>query len=132
MAAEHSKGAFVTKRDGIIIQATLSIKFCSKLNKSLVKTHKLTVHAYGDSALSCSQVLRWLKAFKEGQEEVANNPCAGRSSTRTTYDNLAYVSDLFNSDHWLSVRMIAENLNIPKTIIHGLVTNKVDMRKVCA
>lgn len=109
-----------------------AIKFCSKLNKSFAETHKLIVQAYGDSTLSYSQVSRWLKAFKEGREEVVDEPRAGRPSTSTTDDNLARGRDLLNSDRRLSVWMIAETLNIPKTIVHELMTDKLDMRKVCA
>ncbi|KAG8235318.1 hypothetical protein J437_LFUL003599 [Ladona fulva] len=109
-----------------------AIKFCSKQKKSLEETHILIVQAYRDSALSYSQVSRWLKAFKEGQEEVVNKPCTGWLSTSTTNDNLACVRNLLNSDHWLSVQMIAETLNIPKTFVQELVTDKFDMRKVCA
>ncbi|KAG8237055.1 hypothetical protein J437_LFUL016981 [Ladona fulva] len=122
--------ACVTNRDGIVTRATLN--YCSKLNKSLAETHKLIVQAYGGSALSYSQVSRWLKAFKGGREGVVDEPRAGRPSIGKTDDNLARVGDLLNSDRRLSVWMIAETLNIPKTIIHELVTDKLDMRKVCA
>ncbi|XP_023289218.1 putative uncharacterized protein FLJ37770, partial [Orussus abietinus] len=90
------------------------------------------VQAFGDSALSYSQVSRWLKEFKEGREEVVDDPHAGRPSTSTTDDNFTRVRDLLNSDRWLSVQMIAETLNIPKTIVHELVTDKLHMRKVRA
>jgi septation ring formation regulator EzrA len=88
--------------------------------------------AYGDNALSYSQVSRWLKAFKDGREEVSDEPRSGRPSTSTTDDNVARVRAELNSDRRLSVRMIADNLNIPKTIVHELVTEKLNMRKVCA
>ncbi|KAG8229031.1 hypothetical protein J437_LFUL007586 [Ladona fulva] len=104
-------------------------KISPKLNKSLAETNKLIVQAYGDSDLPYSQVPRWLKAFKEDREEVVDEPSTGQSSTNTTDDNLTRVHDLLNSDHQLSVRTIAETLNIPKTIVHKLVTDKLDIRK---
>ncbi|KAG8237969.1 hypothetical protein J437_LFUL018132 [Ladona fulva] len=99
------------------------IKFCSKLNQSLAEARWR----------QCSIIFATctLKEFKEGQEEVVNEPHAGQPATSTTDNNLACVRDLLNSDHWLSVWMIAETLNIPKTIAHELVTNKLGMRKVC-
>ncbi|KAG8238430.1 hypothetical protein J437_LFUL002887 [Ladona fulva] len=108
------------------LEQRYAIKFCSKMNKSLAQTHKLIVQAYGDSSISYSQVSRWLKAFKEGREEVVDEPRAGRPPTSTI------VRDLLNSGLRLSVQTIAETLNIPKAIVHELVTDKLDMRKVCA
>lgn len=110
------------------LEQRYAIKFCSKLNKSLAETHQLIVQAYGDSALSYSQVSRWLKAFKKGREEVVDEPRAGRPSTSTTDDNLARVRDLLNSDRRLSVRMIAETLNIGKTAKKGRPSEKGDRR----
>jgi histone-lysine N-methyltransferase SETMAR len=52
------------------IEQRYTIKFCAKLNKSLAYTHQMIQEAYGDSALSYSQVSRWLKLFKNGREEV--------------------------------------------------------------
>ncbi|KAG8238090.1 hypothetical protein J437_LFUL012197 [Ladona fulva] len=104
-----------------------AIKFSSKLNKSLVGTHKLIMQACRDSAIKYSQVSRWLKVFKgRGGRRT------GRPSTSTTDNNLACVRDLLNSDRQFSVQMIAESLNIPKTIIYELLIDKLDMRKMCA
>ncbi|KAG8239718.1 hypothetical protein J437_LFUL019156 [Ladona fulva] len=80
----------VTKRDGIITML---------YDKVLFETEKISCGgpqidcAYGDSALSYSQV--WRKAFKEGREEVVNKPHAGGPSTNS---NLTCVHDLLNSD----------------------------------
>ncbi|KAG8229667.1 hypothetical protein J437_LFUL010152 [Ladona fulva] len=97
--------ACVTRREGIVNQAT---------------------------ALSYSQVSRRLKDFKEGREEVIEEPRAGRPSTSTPDDNLDRVRNLLNSDCRLSVPLNVETLNIPKTIAHELVTDKLDVSKVCA
>ncbi|KAL1129235.1 hypothetical protein AAG570_013764 [Ranatra chinensis] len=111
------------------LEQRYAIKFCSNVNKSLGDTHKMLVEAYRESALSCSQVSRW---FKEGREEVVDEPRSGRLSTSLTGENLNHVRDLLNYDSLLSVRLIADALNIPKTIVHELVNEKMNMRKVCA
>ena len=51
------------------------IKFCVKLNKSA--TASLT-EAYGDATLSRNIVFKWYKAFKEGRENVEDDPRSGR------------------------------------------------------
>ncbi|KAG8237202.1 hypothetical protein J437_LFUL016958 [Ladona fulva] len=78
------------------LEQRYAIKFCSKLNKSLAETHKLIVQAYGDSALSYSQVLRWLKAFKGGREEVVNEPRTGRPSTGVSLGPILEVAMFIN------------------------------------
>ncbi|KAL1123132.1 hypothetical protein AAG570_002220 [Ranatra chinensis] len=62
----------------------------------------------------------------EDWEEVVDEPHSGHPSTSSTDENLDCVRDL-NSD-----RMIADTFNIPKSIVHGLVTEKMNTRKVCA
>ena len=64
-----------------ILKQRYMIKFCAKLSKSYTDTNQLIQQAYGESALSSLHVSRWLKMFKEGQEEVIDNPCSGQSST---------------------------------------------------
>ena len=93
------------------IEQRYAIKFCDKLNKSLAETHQMIQEAYGDSALSYSQVSRWLKLFKNGREEVEDDPLSGRPSTSNSDKNVSHVRDLLNTDRRLSVRMISETLN---------------------
>ncbi|KAG8230774.1 hypothetical protein J437_LFUL010658 [Ladona fulva] len=116
--------ACVTKRDEIVTRALLCDpvlfeieQISATTNLKNPETHKLIVQAYNDSALSYLQ---------EGLEEVVDKPLAGCPSTSTTNDNLACVGNLLNSDHRVGVQMIAETLNIPKTIVHELVTNKLE------
>jgi transposase len=100
------------------IKQRYAIKFCAKLNKSLADTHQMIQEAYGDSALSHSQVYRWLKLFKNGREEVEDDPRSGRPSTSKSDKNVSCVRDLLNTDRRMSVRMIADTLSIPKTTVH--------------
>lgn len=88
--------------------------------------------AYGDSALSYSQVSRWLKAFKEGRGEVHDEQRSGRPSTSKTDNNVARVRQLLDSDRRLSIRMVANELNLSSTVVFRIVTEDLAMRKVCA
>ncbi|KAG8240052.1 hypothetical protein J437_LFUL019551 [Ladona fulva] len=106
------------------LEQRYAIKFCLKSNKSLVETHKLIVQAFQGQ---CSIIFTTFKHLRKARKRWST----GWTSTSRTNDNLAPVRDLLNSDRRLSVQMIAETINIPKTIVHELVTDKLDMRKVC-
>ena len=88
--------------------------------------------AYGKDALSKAQVYRWHKAFREGREDVEDEQCIGRPSTSHTSDNVAEVKAVLDSDRCLSVRLLADLVELPKSIVREIVTTELQMRKVCA
>ena len=70
--------------------------------------------------------------FKEGREEVENDPWSGRPSTSRTMDNIERVKQMVNADRRLTVRMIAEELSINKDTFWSIITENLKMCKVCA
>lgn len=109
-----------------------AIKFCVKLGKSATETFEMIKQAYPDVALARSGVFRWHQAFLEGRKEVCDEDRAGRPSTSTNTDNVTRVRNVLNSDRRLSIRLIAQMLNLPKSVVHDIVTVHLNMRKVCA
>ena len=87
--------------------------------------------ACGKDALSKTQVFRWHKAFREGREDFEDEQRIGRPLSHTS-DNVAMVKAVFDSDRRLSVRLIADQVGLPKSIVHEIVTTELQMRKVCA
>ena len=67
------------------------------------------------------------KSFLEGREQVEDEPCAGRPSTSKMDDNVERVRSLVRSDRRLTLRMINSELNLN----HQILTQDLDMRKVC-
>ena len=94
-------------------------------------TYEKLQRAYGEHSQSTAQVFRWHKSFLEGQEQVENEPRAGRPSTSKTDDNVERVRSLVRSDRQLMLRMISE-LNLNRFTVHQILTQDLDMRKVCA
>ncbi|XP_039314693.1 protein GVQW3-like [Solenopsis invicta] len=114
------------------VEQRYAIKFCVKLGKSATETLPLIQQAFGSDCLSKSQVFRWHKSFKEGQEEVTDEPRIGRPSTSRIDENVTRVRDCLNFDRRLSLQLIAETLNITKTTVFRIVTDDLNMKKVCA
>jgi len=86
----------------------LAIKFCVKLDKSATETFASLTETYGDATLSRTMVFKWHKAFKEGRENVENNPRSGRPNSSRNDQNVEVVRAVMAKDRRLSVRMIAE------------------------
>ena len=101
-----------------LTEAWYAIKFCVKLNKSATETFASLTEAYGDATLSRTMVFKWYKAFKEGRENVKDDPRSGRPISSTNDQNVEVVRAVMAKDRRLSVRMIAEETGLNKNAVH--------------
>ena len=83
-----------------------------ELGKSATETYDLLKKVYGDECLSRTQVFMWFKRFKEEREEIGDNQHPGRPSTSKTDGNIEKVSEIVRQNHRLSIRAVAELINI--------------------
>jgi len=113
-------------------EQSCAIKFCVKLGESATVTYEKLERAYGEHSLSRAQVFRWHKSFLEGREQVEDEPCVGRPSTSKTDNSVERVRSLVRSDCQLTLRMISSELNLKQFTVHQILTQDLDMRKVCA
>jgi transposase len=60
-----------------------AIKFCVKLSKSATEIFASLTEAYGEVTLSRTVIFKWHKAFKEGRENVEDDPRSGRPVSST-------------------------------------------------
>ncbi|GFV63041.1 FLJ37770-like protein [Trichonephila clavipes] len=82
--------------------------------------------------LSSSSSGKWHKAFKEGREEVADEPRSGRPTTARTEENVDREREVLRTDRQLSIQQIADTLHMSPFAVHGVVTEDLQMRKVYA
>ena len=64
--------------------------------------------------------------------EIEDDPRSGRPSTSRTADNIERLKQMVRADRRLTVRMIAEQLSINKDTVWRIITENLEMRKVCA
>ena len=88
--------------------------------------------AYGNEALHRSNLFRWYSRFREGREVVEDDKRGGRPKSTRTEVNIAVVADLVKNDHRIASKMIAESLNIPKTVVLQILREYLGKRKLCA
>jgi hypothetical protein len=99
------------------IEQRYAIKFCVKLNKSATETFASLTEACGDAILSRTMVFKSQKAFKEGRENVEDDPCSGRTISSTNDQNMEVVRAVMAKDRQLSVRMIVEQTGVDKNAV---------------
>jgi len=96
------------------LEQRYAIKFCAKLGKSGSEALQLLRTACDDAVLCSAQVFRWHKAFKDERDSVEDEQRTGRPSTSRTENNVARVKAVLDRDRRLNVRLIAEDVGLPK------------------
>ena len=86
---------------------------------------------YGDNSLSYTSVRRWVAHFKNGNDDICDNPRSGRPPSAATAENKATVDDLIRSDRRVSCRIIAESLGIGHSTVQTIIS-ELGYSKVCA
>jgi len=110
----------------------VAIKFCFKAGLSVTETLVLVQKANVNEALNRSNVFRWYSRFREGRELVKDEERDGRPKSTRTEVTITAVADLVKNDSRIASRMIAESLNIPKTVVLRFLKEDLGKRKFCA
>ena len=109
-----------------------NIKFFVKIGKSASETLALLTVAYGEYAMREWSVFEWHRRFKEGRENVQDDPRTGQPHTQRTDANVDKVRNLVRSDRRLGVRVISEELNMNREPVRQIVKEDLGMRKFSA
>ena len=89
----------------------------------------MLVQVYGDSAMKKTAVYKWVKRFSEGRESVSDEDRSGRPAPSRTEENIAKVHQIVHENRWLTVRSIAEQVNIDTETVRKILTEDLDMRR---
>jgi len=92
----------------------------------------MLVQVYGDNAMKKTAVYKWVKCFSEGKESVTDEERSGQPATNRTEENIAKVRQIVHDNLQLTVRSIAEEVNINRETVKKMLMEELDMRKVCA
>jgi hypothetical protein len=111
------------------LEQRINIKFCVMIVKSASETLALLLVAYGEYAMKKSSIFEWYRRFKEGREDVQDDPRSGQLKTQMTDANVDRVRILVLSDLSLGVRIIAEELNVNRETVRQIVNEDLGMRK---
>ena len=87
------------------------------IGKSAGEKLALLTVAYDEYAMKKLSVFEWRRWFKEGQEDVQDDPRSGQPKTQRTDANVDRVGALTHSDRRSGVRVIAEELNMNRETV---------------
>ena len=114
------------------IEQRINLKFLVRLGETPTETFNLLQEVYGDATMSRTRIFEWRKRFREGREDVEDDPKSGRPTTSRTNENVERVREKVRSDRRLTVRMIADELSMNSERVWRIITEDLGMRKVCA
>jgi len=103
-----------------------------KIGKSFTETFEMVKIAFREEAMGRTQTYEWWNRFKEGRTSVDDDPRSGRPSTSKTDDNVANVREVIRSNRRLTVREVAEEVSISKTVCHEILTENLGMHRIKA
>ena len=114
------------------MEQRLAIKFSFKAGKSATETLQMVNAAYGDQALSRSNVFRWYGRLRDGREDSEDHPRSGRSTECRNDNNVEKISQLLLQNPHLSLRMLADEVNNGKDTVRKIVVEDLRKRKICS
>jgi len=91
----------------------------------------MLVQVYGANATKKTAVYKWVKRFSEGRGSVTDEERSGRPATSRTEENIAKVGQILRENRRLTARSIVEQVNIDRETVKKILTEDLNMRKVC-
>jgi [histone H3]-lysine36 N-dimethyltransferase SETMAR len=110
----------------------ICIKFCLKNNISATDTFKMLTKCFGDECLSRTRVFEWYKMFENGREIVQNLDHPRRSLTSVNEQNIQVIKDLVIHNRRITIRDIAEHIQISFGSIQSILKNNLGLRRVAS
>jgi transposase len=114
------------------LEQRINIKFLMKLGKNGPEIHQMLQQVYGECALKERTVFKWVQRFRKGREDPKDDARSGRPCTSSGNENINLVRSLVLSERRLTIGMIAEELCLGKSSVYTILTEHLDMKKVCA
>ena len=87
---------------------------------------------YGDFSPSKSVVYDWIKRFKDGREDLKDNPRNGRSSPATNERTVALVQNLVDEDRRITIDMIANETGISHGSAFSILNENLGLSELSA
>nr|XP_061792327.1 protein GVQW3-like [Nerophis lumbriciformis] len=122
----------VSGRQAVSTEQRTNLKFLVQLGKTPSEALVLLQQVYRNETMSRSRVFEWCKRFREGREDVEDDPRSGRPSTSRTEANVERVRQTVRGDRRATVRWIASELGMNRDNVWKIITEDLTLQKVCS
>ncbi|XP_023213404.1 putative uncharacterized protein FLJ37770 [Centruroides sculpturatus] len=108
------------------------IQFLNAKNVKPVEIHRQLVESYGENVMSDGMVRKWVRQFNAGCTDVHDEARSGQPSV--VNDSLvAKVNEKILENRHFTIRLLCDEFpQISKTVLHDIVTNRLNYRKLCS
>ncbi|XP_017478430.1 PREDICTED: histone-lysine N-methyltransferase SETMAR-like [Rhagoletis zephyria] len=88
-------------------------------------------YTLGGSARSFTTVKYWVAEFKRGRTSCQDEHCSGRPNEVTTPEMMKKIHKAVMDDRRMKVRELADTIGISKSMVHRILFEDLEMRKLC-
>ena len=106
-----------------------NIKICVKLEKKFAETYELMKKVNGDGCMSRTQVYTWFTRFKNGSDDLNDDPRLGRPETLNRAELVEKVREIIAIDANFTVRILGEELNLSYCTIYTILSEVLGKKK---
>jgi len=114
------------------LQQRVCIKFCVKNGFNSAKTLEMLGNCFGNDTLKKTTVYEWHERFRSDRESVKDDERSSRPSTSKTDENINKVREMLLNNRKLTIRELAEDLNIAYGSVQDIVVGDLGLRRVAA
>ncbi|GBN96509.1 hypothetical protein AVEN_84905-1 [Araneus ventricosus] len=123
---------FKTIADPADCEVRSVIRFLNAKNVKPAEIHRQLVEIYGENVMTDGMVRKWVRQFNDGRTNVHDEARSGRPSV--VNDGLvSKVNEKIRENSRFAIRMLCDEFpQISKTVLHEIVTNRLNYRKLCS
>ncbi|GBN01272.1 hypothetical protein AVEN_222629-1 [Araneus ventricosus] len=123
---------FKTIADPAYCEVRSVIRFLNAKKVKPAEIHPQLVEIYGENVMTDGMVRKWVRQFNDGRTNVHDEARSGLPSV--VNDGLvAKVNEKIRGNRRFTIRMLFDEFpQISKTILHEIVTNRLNYRKLCS
>ncbi len=106
------------------------LKFLCKTGATPIQCWRQMSAVFGADCMSKNRVRVWFKRFQQGRESPKDNKHPRRKKTTGSDTNVTRVNRALTADQRKTVRMLSEELDLPKSGVHRILKADLKLLKI--
>ena len=115
--------------DELRLEMKYAIQFLVRIHWTPTDIQKKISEVYGEHSLSRSQIFKLISRCNEGGSATARNPGSGRPISVTNDENISQIEGLIRADRRITVRDIADELELSLEQTNYIIREELGFRK---